>query len=771
MWTDISPGPSFNLFTANALCESSGILYAGGQGGEGYNFCWKYDTEWTDITLTLPGNINAMTAINGILYAGGYDFTGQTFCHAYSSSTWTSLGLDIAQNVTRALCVYNGILYAGCSNPGSFVQSYDITNPVGWVDLAYPGFGLTSVYVHSGILYAGGYSFPNATVYAYDITNPGGGWTDTNLPSSGIVNALYGINTLLYAGGQNNDGSAFVQSYDPSNSSWTDTLLSIPGVNALSVNALYTFNGILYAGGSDNAGNAFVLSYNPSNPGWTDTSLAIPGSVLACAGSSSLYAGGTNGGTTGFVQVMPFLPPPPSPPSWTGANVQATDNHDGTVSVSWIHPSIAADSYTVVDALYNPYPTQTIQDSSAVVSGLFHAAQATFYILATYSTTYVGTALSDSSASLILSIPNRILAGFRNGDINQLTQSLAVCGFANPDSTGIRGFAYNGTQSYVATSNTVYLLFPDLTVDRSYEFLQEPLQDILYGDKLYVGINVLSAMEESNGSICSMDASLNIDISFEFVGDTVNALAYGGNRLYVGSGNGIVYSMNASLHIDTSYQFLGDTIYCLTYGGNKVYAGFGSGSIYSMDASLHIDASRQFGEVSVVCLTYGGNKVYAGTTDGFVYSMDASLNTVASQQFVGTSIHALTYGDKVYARTLHGWIYSLDSTTLVVDSSYNNPAGSYFFYERYPHSILYISQMSPTPPPPPPAPPKKYVKPLSNKAIRAANRFPSTSMRLKAIAGRELIRALQDGAKKYNKSADIVTTYDQGRTYILGRNP
>jgi hypothetical protein len=56
-------------------------------------------------------------------------------------------------------------------------------------------------------------------------------------------------------------------------------------------------------------------------------------------------------------------------------------------------------------------------------------------------------------------------------------------------------------------------------------------------------------------------------------------------------------------------------------------------------------------------------------------------------------------------------------------------------------------------------------------AIRAANSFPSTSMRLQAIAGRELIRTLQGGAKKYSTSADIVTTYDQGRTYILGRTP
>ena len=770
MWTDISPPPSFNLFTANALYESSGILYAGGQGGVGVNFCWKYDTEWTDITLTLPGSINAMTASNGILYAGGYDFAGQTFCHAYSSSTWTSLGLDIAQNRTKALCVYNGILYAGCSNPGSFVQSYDTTNPAGWVDLDYPGFGLTSVYVHSGILYAGGYSFPNTTVYAYDITNPSGGWTNTNLPSSGIVNALYGINTLLYAGGQNNEGSAFVQSYDPSNSSWTDTSLNMSGANALSVNVLYTLSGILYAGGQDGSGNAFVQLYDPSNPRWTDTSFATPGSVVACAGSSSyLYAGGTNEGTTGFVKSMLFLPPPPPPtppPSWTGANVQAIDNHDGTVSVSWVDPSAAADSYSVVDALNNPYPNQTIQDSSAIVSGLFHAAQTTCYILATYSSTYVGTARSDSSASLILSIPNRILAGFQNGDINQLTQGLAVCGFANPNSTSIYSFAYDGSRVYVATYNTVFLLHPDLTVDTSYTFAPDYTTDMVYGDKLYVGSN-----EGSEGSsysrIYSMDASLNIDTSFQFVEDTVNALAYGGNRLYVGTGDGIVYSMNASLQIDTSYQFLGDVIFCLTYGGNKVYAGTNNGFIYSMDASLHIDASHQFLEESVACLTYGGNKVYAGTNVGVIYSMDASLNIDTSRYFIGDSIIALTYGDKLYAITAIGWVYSLDRATLVVDSSYNNPADSY----GYQHSILYISPMSPTPPTPPPNPPTKYIKPLSSKAIRAANRFPSTSMRLQAIAGRELIRTLQGGAKKYNKSADIVTTYDQGRAYILGRTP
>lgn len=95
-----------------------------------------------------------------------------------------------------------------------------------------------------------------------------------------------------------------------------------------------------------------------------------------------------------------------TPPQWIDSNVQATDNHDGTVTIRWTAPIYAADSYTVVDAELIPYPNQivTITNNSAIVFDVSYGVQYTFYILATYSTIYTGTVLSDTSTSLI-SVP------------------------------------------------------------------------------------------------------------------------------------------------------------------------------------------------------------------------------------------------------------------------------------------------------------------------------------------------------------------------------
>ena len=61
--------------------------------------------------------------------------------------------------------------------------------------------------------------------------------------------------------------------------------------------------------------------------------------------------------------------------------------------------------------------------------------------------------------------------------------------------------------------------------------------------------------------------------------------------------------------------------------------------------------------------------------------------------------------------------------------------------------------------------PSNIVKPLSKKALRASS-FPSSSMRTKALAGREMIRSYQSGAKRISGTYDIHAAMDAGRIYI-----
>jgi len=54
---------------------------------------------------------------------------------------------------------------------------------------------------------------------------------------------------------------------------------------------------------------------------------------------------------------------------------------------------------------------------------------------------------------------------------------------------------------------------------------------------------------------------------------------------------------------------------------------------------------------------------------------------------------------------------------------------------------------------------------LSKKELRAGS-FPSSEMRTKALAGREMIRSYQSGDKRISGTYDIHAALDAGKIYI-----
>ena len=115
--------------------------------------------------------------------------------------------------------------------------------------------------------------------------------------------------------------------------------------------------------------------------------------VLATISGDSIYSK-----TTSIINPLLITPPP-----WSGSNVSVVNNYDGTVTVSWMDPSAAADSYSVVDENDTPYIPQTVIDPTSHIYGISNDITYVFNVWAHYSTNYTGEVYSDTSATILIS--------------------------------------------------------------------------------------------------------------------------------------------------------------------------------------------------------------------------------------------------------------------------------------------------------------------------------------------------------------------------------
>lgn len=276
--------------------------------------------EWARAMFPVPGFSNPVRALcvyNGELYAAG-DFTtaGNVVAKGIAKSngtSWQPVGTGmggVTSPTVYALCVYNNELYAGgrfTTAGGVIANGIARWDGVSWQPV---GAGMTSyVYalcVYNGDLYAGGDFTTAGGAPAYKIAK----WNGVSWQAVGVgiggdyphVDALCVYNGELYAGGDFTTAGGSAAKYI---ARWNGVLWQPVGTGMnLDVAALCVYSGELYAGGRfTTAGGApanYIAKWNGVS--WQPLGTGMDRTVYAlCVYNGELYAGGyftTAGGMT-----------------------------------------------------------------------------------------------------------------------------------------------------------------------------------------------------------------------------------------------------------------------------------------------------------------------------------------------------------------------------------------------------------------------------------------------------------------------------------------
>jgi hypothetical protein len=211
-------GTSWSLsFTADnadghvhGLAVYKGKLYAGTNYYEAFQNrgrIYVYDgTNWSVSKDYSPANdihhVFSFATYNGQLYAGTGDY-GKVL--VFDGTTWTDMGVSLAGDLYN-MVVYNGKLYTAYDN----VYVYDGTS---WLT-SQPSLGIVSLAVYNGKLYAG--NSPTGIIYVYDGTT----WAVSENTDQITIRSLAVFNNKLYAGTEPNgllyvyDGTSWTVSHD-----------------------------------------------------------------------------------------------------------------------------------------------------------------------------------------------------------------------------------------------------------------------------------------------------------------------------------------------------------------------------------------------------------------------------------------------------------------------------------------------------------------------------------------------------------------------------
>ena len=150
-------------------------------------------------------------------------------------------------------------------------------------------------------------------------------------------------------------------------------------------------------------------------------------------------------------------------------------------------------------------------------------------------------------------------------------------------------------------------------------------------------------------------------------------------------------------------------------------------------------------------------------------SADISSSSLPSQAS-GTSLYLLGDVNTTVVYTVDGSAQTVffGASSITVNGITTPLGGVFAFYGRL-YTFIGVGSALIIPYSQPPPPPARKTKPLSNKALRAANSFPSATMRTRVVAGREIIRTLQSSLKPSFRSSDAQTQIEAARAYIRGK--
>ncbi|HKR06647.1 MAG TPA: T9SS type A sorting domain-containing protein [Bacteroidia bacterium] len=255
---------------------------------------------WSSVGCSFNGSPMTMANNGTDFYFSGAGVTqipGMSWPTGCSSAGFTGQAMDV-----RAMAFYNGELYA--SGPASFPDTsriYKMTSGGSWIAAGNVEGWVNTLYVHNGLLYAGGSFISINGISVHNIASWNGtAWQDLAGGIWGTVTQIRCMTTynneLIVAG----DGFApFANDIAKWNgTSWSALGSGITGAFFPMVKAVAAYNGSLYAAGRfDHAGGTAVTNIARWNgTSWSAAGAGITGGdtiVLALAVyNNQLYAGG-----------------------------------------------------------------------------------------------------------------------------------------------------------------------------------------------------------------------------------------------------------------------------------------------------------------------------------------------------------------------------------------------------------------------------------------------------------------------------------------------
>lgn len=299
-----------------SLCIYNGELYAAGcdvVNGPANNISKWNGINWSPVGVgvyTVGGGgfdswVNSLLVYNGELYVAGR-FTNAGDVEAnniakWNGTNWSAVGdgLGLYGYSVSTLAVYNGELYAAGHfyNSGSvLVNNIAKWNGTTWSPVGagidvyiddYSAGAVSSLVVHNGELYAGGYFDTTGAAATNNIVKwDGTNWLPVGDRLEGVVFALAVYNGELHASGYFNE----IRKWD--GTGWSPLASGING----HVYSLTVYNGSLIAGGYfDTAGGIVannIAKWNGTN--WSPIGDGMNNAVLCLTGYNGiLYAGGT----------------------------------------------------------------------------------------------------------------------------------------------------------------------------------------------------------------------------------------------------------------------------------------------------------------------------------------------------------------------------------------------------------------------------------------------------------------------------------------------
>jgi len=253
--------------------------------------------------------------------------------------------------------------------------------------------------------------------------------------------------------------------------------------------------------------------------------------------------------------------------------------------------------------------------------------------------------------------------------------------------------------------------------------------DFSYNIQNYTNLNLTYFVQAIYGSSTSANSSTVTDTSV-FSGSAVNLTTY------------IQAALDASSDITTLKETLVNNPSSFTSSITN-HSGIDMRKFVSKSttdvSSVNVTFMLPAGDISSSLLSPSGTYLYllGDVNSTVIYTVDGSPQTV------------------------------FFSTSSITVNGISTPLGGVFkFYTNYytfvgaGSALIFPSSR----------PPPRKTKPISNKALRSANFFPSASMRTRVVAGSEIIRTFQSSSKRTFQSADTLTQIDAARAYLQGKS-